>query len=71
MIPSHMRSSDPLEPPTRVNHSVKVMSSSSLTMSIPPSKSTNARTMGEVPSRSWGGGVGGVRVVGGCQAGGD
>mmetsp|Transcript_15889 Transcript_15889/g.33574 ORF Transcript_15889/g.33574 Transcript_15889/m.33574 type:complete len:243 (+) Transcript_15889:1071-1799(+) len=47
---SHIRSNDPLDPPSWVNHSVKVMSSRSRTMSIPPSKSNSARTMGEVPN---------------------
>mmetsp|Transcript_42235 Transcript_42235/g.137057 ORF Transcript_42235/g.137057 Transcript_42235/m.137057 type:complete len:248 (-) Transcript_42235:424-1167(-) len=56
-IGSHIRSIDPRAEPLSgpsscVNHSVKVMSSSSRTMSIPPSKSTSARTMGEVPRRS-------------------
>ena len=49
---SHMRSMEPRDPPLRVNHSVKVMSSSSRTMSMPPSKSTRARTIGLVPSAS-------------------
>mmetsp|Transcript_28054 Transcript_28054/g.48735 ORF Transcript_28054/g.48735 Transcript_28054/m.48735 type:complete len:240 (-) Transcript_28054:232-951(-) len=51
-IGSHMRSIEPREPPLLMNHSVKVMSSSSRTMFIPPSKSTSARTIGEVPSAS-------------------
>mmetsp|Transcript_28734 Transcript_28734/g.69175 ORF Transcript_28734/g.69175 Transcript_28734/m.69175 type:complete len:202 (+) Transcript_28734:322-927(+) len=49
---SHILSRDPRLPPNCVNHSVKVMSSRSRTMSIPPSKSNSARTMGDVPSLS-------------------
>ena len=51
-IGSHIRSIEPREPPSEVNHSEKVMSSSSRTISIPPSKSTSPRTIGEVPRRS-------------------
>mmetsp|Transcript_33553 Transcript_33553/g.79405 ORF Transcript_33553/g.79405 Transcript_33553/m.79405 type:complete len:213 (-) Transcript_33553:761-1399(-) len=50
-IGSHRRSMEPREPPKERNHSEKEMSSRSRTMSIPPSKSTSARTIGEVPSR--------------------
>mmetsp|Transcript_24391 Transcript_24391/g.50389 ORF Transcript_24391/g.50389 Transcript_24391/m.50389 type:complete len:225 (-) Transcript_24391:557-1231(-) len=51
-IGSHMRSIEPREPPLPMNHSVKVMSSSSRTIFIPPSKSTSARTIGDVPRAS-------------------
>mmetsp|Transcript_40101 Transcript_40101/g.99784 ORF Transcript_40101/g.99784 Transcript_40101/m.99784 type:complete len:227 (-) Transcript_40101:352-1032(-) len=51
-IGSHMRSIEPREPPLPMNHCVNVMSSSSRTMSMPPSKSTRARTIGLVPSAS-------------------
>mmetsp|Transcript_21929 Transcript_21929/g.87039 ORF Transcript_21929/g.87039 Transcript_21929/m.87039 type:complete len:273 (-) Transcript_21929:468-1286(-) len=49
---SHMRSIEPREPPLPRNHSEKVTSSSARTTSMPPSKSTRARTMGDVPSAS-------------------
>mmetsp|Transcript_10123 Transcript_10123/g.23654 ORF Transcript_10123/g.23654 Transcript_10123/m.23654 type:complete len:242 (+) Transcript_10123:738-1463(+) len=51
-IGSHIRSRLPRLPPNRRNHSEKEMSSRSRTMSMPPSKSTSARTIGDVPSRS-------------------
>mmetsp|Transcript_66196 Transcript_66196/g.137934 ORF Transcript_66196/g.137934 Transcript_66196/m.137934 type:complete len:243 (-) Transcript_66196:566-1294(-) len=49
---SHILSRLPRLPPNLRNHSEKDMSSRSLTMSMPPLKSTNARTIGDVPNRN-------------------
>ena len=46
---SHMRLMDPSDPPWLLNQSVKLTLSRALTLRMPPSGSTRALTMGDVP----------------------
>ena len=47
---SHMRLMDPSDPPWLLNQSVKLTLSRARTLRMPPSGSTRALTMGDVPS---------------------
>ena len=47
---SHIRRMDPSEPPWLLNQSVKLTLSNALTLRMPPSGSTSALTIGEVPN---------------------
>ena len=49
-IGSHMRLMEPSEPPWLLNQSVKLTLSRALTSRMPPSGSTRALTMGDVPN---------------------
>jgi hypothetical protein len=46
---SHMRRMEPSEPPWLLNQSVKLTLSKARTLRMPPSGSTRALTMGDVP----------------------